>query len=107
MNAMTTADANEMKAGDLNAALGSAIAALTRFDADKLEEIEKSVSTMLASKNPGTLFPANDSQRQANLDEIVAKHRLLGSLLASTNLNLNVLERLHSRNSMGEVSWVR
>ncbi len=105
--AATTANAKGMTASELNASLGGAIAALTHFDAEKLEELEGRASAMLASGDFRTLFPAGDAERQADLDEIVAKHRLLGSLLASTSLNLNVLERLHSRNAVGEVSWVR
>ncbi len=107
MTTTTTTTATVTKASDLNAALENAIAALTRFDADKLEAIEGTVSAFFASNDFRTLFPAEDAERQSNLDRIVANHRLLGTLLASTSLNLNVLERLHSRNSIGETSWVR
>ena len=104
---ITTTTANVTRAGDLHAALESALAALTRFDADKLEEIEGKVSAFLAGNDPRTLFPADDAERLTNLDQILANHRLLGTLLASTSLNLNVLQRLHNRNSLGETSWVR
>ena len=107
MNATTTKNATERKAAELNEALSSAVDALTHFDAERLEEIEGRVSALLRSNEASPLFPAADAGRQANLDQIVANHRLLGSLLASTSLNLNVLQRLQQRNATGEVSWVR
>jgi hypothetical protein len=97
MSVMTTTT------GDLNAALEEAIAALTHFDADKLEEIEGKVSALIAGNDASRLLASEN----ASLDQVIANHRLLGTLLASTSLNLNVLERLHNRNAMGETSWVR
>ena len=107
MTATTTTTANVTRASDLTAALESALAALTHFDANTLEEIEGKVSAFLAANNLRALFPPEDAERQANLDRIIANHRLLGTLLASTSLNLNVLQRLYNRNSLGETSWVR
>ena len=107
MTASTMKIATVTKASDLSAALDAAIAALTRLDADRLEEIEGMVSQSLLQIDPKTLFASGESEGQVALEEIHASHRLLGTLLASTNLNLNILERLHSRNTMGDTSWVR
>ena len=102
MTAMTTTNRSVPGAVDLSAALDSAIAALTSLDAEKLEKIEGEVSGLLAMDGGPQLMAS-----PVELQEIVARHHLLGTLLANTSLNLNILERLHSRNSLGETSWGR
>ena len=99
---MTTITTTSINAANLSVALGSAIAALTSLDAEKLEKIEGDVSGLIAADGVSQL-----SATPVEMQEIIARHRLLGTLLASTSLNLNILERLHNRNSLGETSWVR
>ena len=105
MSASMMKPATVTRASDLSAALDNAIDALTSLDADKLEELERMVTASLAEADQRTLFAENGNEREAQLDKIQASHRLLGTLLASTSLNLNVLERLHSRNSIGDATW--
>ena len=103
MMASTTNIATAPGVNQLAQALDEAIAALTSLDAPRLEGIESTVSGMLDGVNAQTFFGSIETE----LPEITARHRLLGSLVASTELNLAVLQRLHARIATGEAAWVR
>lgn len=79
---------------------------LTALDAERLEKIERELSAGL-SGNPASLFAQRDARQDEALRAVVATHRLLGSLLASTAINLNVLQGLRDRNGMGDGRWGR
>jgi hypothetical protein len=70
--------------------LDEAIQALTVLDLDKLERLEERVASLVAS---------NDVCRSDGLNTILAKKRLLAMILQNCRSNLNVLNRLHGRNT--------
>lgn len=85
--------------------LEDAIASLTVLDGERLETIEREISTMLATGQYDALFARDKSERARELGEVIARQRVLGKLLENTNLNLNVLRGLHRRNRMGSSQW--
>ena len=70
--------------------LDETIHALTHLDLDTLQILEKRISGLAAY---GTSFRRND------IDLIQEKQRLLGVLLHNCERNLNILTRLHGRNT--------
>lgn len=86
--------------------LRNAVDGLTTFDADRLEAIERELTAETAGE-AGSLFAERDARKEEALRAVMATHRLLGSLLASTAVNLSVLEGLRRRNDVGDGRWAR
>ena len=94
----------------VSGALDEAIAALAVLDADRLEEITASVTAMIAVRSTvevSEAIVASRGAREEDLREVMARQRLLGHLLESTGLSLNVLQGLRRRGSLGGDLWVR
>lgn len=86
--------------------LRNAVDGLTTFDADRLETIERELTNETAGGTEA-LFAGRDAAKDDALRAVMATHRLLGSLLASTAVNLSVLEGLRRRNDVGDGRWAR
>ena len=86
--------------------LRNAVDGLTTLDADRLETIERELTAETAG-GTGSLFAERDAHQEEALRAVMATHRLLGSLLASTAVNLSVLEGLRHRNDVGDGRWAR
>jgi hypothetical protein len=94
----------------VSGALDEAIAALAVLDADRLEEITANVTAVLAGRpaiEAAERMAASRGAREEDLREVLARQRLLGHLLESTSVNLNVLQGLRRRNGIGGDLWVR
>ncbi len=85
--------------------LHEAVDGLAALDAERLERIERELSA--ETRGGESLFAERDARKEDALRAVVATHRLLGSLLASTAVNLKVLEGLRSRNDAGDGRWGR
>jgi len=86
--------------------LQEAVDGLTALDAERLEKIERELSAGLSS-GAGSLFAERHARQDEALRAVMATHRLLGSLLASTEMNLGVLEGLRRRSDTGDGRWAR
>ena len=106
MKPLTTTNARASRAHEVQAVLEDAFAALTLLDATKLEALEDRVAELIADGGR-TIFASDQTERQAELREVTSRHRLLGKLLATTELNLGVLGRLHNRHAIGDSAWAR
>lgn len=110
-NSLTDADGAARSAEQfVSGALDEAIAALAVLDADRLEEITSGVAAMVAGRpaiEAGEAMVSARGAREEDLREVMARHRLLGHLLESTGLSLNVLQGLRRRGSLGGDLWVR
>jgi hypothetical protein len=88
--------------------LEEAVHSLAALDADCLEKLERELST----ETTDSLFIGRDARHGDAIRAVMATHRLLGSLLQSTKMNLNVLHTLRRRNApghndTGDGQWVR
>jgi hypothetical protein len=86
--------------------LNEAVDGLTALDAERLEKIEEELTTATTS-NSESLFAEREARSDDALRSVMATHRLLGTLLASTAVNVSVLERLRRRNDLGDTRWGR
>jgi hypothetical protein len=83
--------------------LEDAVHSLTTLDAERLERLERELS----AADTNSLFAVRETRQDDALRAVVATHRLLGTLLESTSMNLNVLEALRRRNHPGDGRWGR
>jgi hypothetical protein len=86
--------------------LHDTIDGLTALDAERLEKLERELAAEAAAGSD-SLFAERDARKEDALRVVMATHRLLGSLLASTAVNLSVLEGLRRRNDLGDGRWGR
>jgi len=95
-----------MTVEQLAGVLEDAVHSLTALDAERLEKLERELSTAIAT-GADSLFAERDARQEDALRAVMATHRLLGSLLESTTINLNILETLRSRTGTGDGRWGR
>ncbi len=96
-----------MTAEQMSALLDETIAALTKLDTVRLEEIAGAVEAKLGASELQTMLLPDRAMWEQELSRITARHRLLGKVLENTSVNLRVLEGLSRRNRIGEQTWVR
>lgn len=104
---MTSNEVGVLTTGSLAAALDQAIAALTQLDCERLERIEQEMLSAIAAREQISFLAGDGSERERQIGEIRARQRLLGRLLESTSLNLQVLDRLSERSFSGSHAWAR
>lgn len=81
------------------------IEALTVLDTERLEAVERDASALFASAGQRPAIAQDAAQQQQDLSEVAARQRLLGHLLANTEMNLSVLRGLHRRRRTGDEPW--
>ena len=96
-----------MSAAEMTALLDETIAALTKLDTTRLEEIAAAVEAKLGAGELEAMLLPDRTMWEQELSRITARHRLLGKVLENTGVNLRVLEGLNRRNRIGEQTWVR
>ncbi len=85
--------------------LEDAVEGLTALDAERLERLERELSAEVSHGD--SLFAERDARKGDALRAVMATHRLLGSLLESTAVNLSVLDGIRRRTDLGDGRWGR